>query len=123
MSIDEIKASHRRTMEKRVKKFGCSRTPLESVRRRLERRASAAERIERREHYVKTRFAPEHRKRWCEKEVELLFDPNVTDSQIAQQLGRSMGAIALARIRYARYAPPNYVSKASKKKYSLAEVS
>ena len=61
--------------------------------------------------YGKSKNAINHKKRWSDWEIELIFDTSMNDREIATEIGRSRKAIELARIRYAERAPQEYLSK------------
>lgn len=48
-------------------------------------------------YYAKTSNAKNGMKRWTEEEEKLIMDSDLLDSQLSEQLGRSMGAIAIKR--------------------------
>ena len=61
--------------------------------------------------YGKTQYAINHYRRWSDAEIEIAFDRNLTDTEISSKIGRSVGAIALARARYKDRAPPGWTPK------------
>lgn len=50
-------------------------------------------------YYSKTAFAPNHRFRFTDEEIQLIKDHNITDTEIAKKLGRSVQSIQIKRSR------------------------
>ncbi len=61
--------------------------------------------------YKKTENAINSNRRWSDIEIEMAFNRDLTDAEIAAELGRSEQAIGAARIRYAERAPLGWALK------------
>lgn len=55
---------------------------------------------DRRKYYRKTAFAANSRQRWTLKEIEMVLEHRVSDSELAAEIGRSVQAIQLVRHRH-----------------------
>ncbi len=65
--------------------------------------------------YAKTQDAVHKGKRWTKEEVQRIFDPSMKDIELCEELGRSLQAIELARIRFKEFAPTDWQPKGTKK--------
>lgn len=50
-----------------------------------------------RRYYGKTQYAPNHKKRWSDDDIEIIMKHELTDHEISAILGRSVKAIQLKR--------------------------
>lgn len=51
----------------------------------------------RQKYYEKTAFAPKHRHRWTDAEEIMVISHRLSDSELAEKLGRSVGSIQRKR--------------------------
>lgn len=52
---------------------------------------------ERQKYYDKTSYAPNHRQRWSDDEINMVLRHEVSDTELSKMIGRSVRAIQIMR--------------------------